>query len=340
MVRAAGNKKNVLITGATGFIGGFLLEELIQSGHTCRCLVRQPEKMKPQMAHPRIEIHPGDITQPDTLCSLAENVDAVFHLAAAGHVSAVSARESRRYFEVNEQGTRNLMEECGRAGVTRFIHFSSTAAMGRIKAPMIDEHFICQPETPYQKSKYAAEKTVFKSAEEYGMEAVVLRPCLVYGPGNCMEFLRVCRLIQKGMFPRIGGGRNLTPIVHVMDVVQAAANSLDNGRPGSVYLIASRTSPPLAAIRNTIAGAIGHRGPYIYLPFWLVFSGAYVLEIASRFTHRPPPVSRKNVLSVVTDRVFDISLARRDLGYEPQVDLCSGITETVAHFREMGWVGT
>ena len=167
------------------------------------------------------------------------------------------------------------MEACGRDGVKRFIHFSSTAAMGLIKLSVIAETVPCQPKTLYQKSKYESEIAAFETGKKFGMEVIVLRPCMVYGPGGKGEFLKFCRLIKKGIFPRIGLGKNLTPIVHVFDVVQAAVNALDKGRAEELYLIASETSPRLADIFDAITEALKIRRIYFYVPLWVAYCIAF-----------------------------------------------------------------
>ena len=123
-------------------------------------------------------------------------IDTVYHLAAAGHVAAVSKQAERSFFDLNVQGTKNLIKACGRNDVRRFFHFSSTAAMGLIKRPIIDETVECNPQTPYQKSKYQSELIAFETGKEQGIEVIVFRPCMVYGPGGKGEFLMFCRLIK------------------------------------------------------------------------------------------------------------------------------------------------
>ena len=104
--------------------------------------------------------------------------------------------------------------------------------MGLIKKPLVDETVACQPSTPYQMSKYESEKVVTEYSEQRQLPGVILRPCMIYGAGEAGEFLKICRLIKKGIFPKIGKGKNLTPIVHVSDVVQAAILSGEKGKPG------------------------------------------------------------------------------------------------------------
>jgi len=331
------NNMNILITGATGFIGRHLLKALIEKDHHCRCLVRKSSSVDELFDNPLIELFQGDVTKPETLKGVGKSVEVVYHLAAVGHVAAVCEDEEscKEYFKQNVEGTRSIVEACGRDSVKRFIHFSSTAAMGLIKRPVIDETVPCQPQTPYQKSKYESELAAFETGKKFGMEVIVLRPCMVYGPGGKGEFLKFCRLIKKGIFPRIGLGKNLTPIVHVSDVVQAAVNALDKGMAGEVYLIASETSPPLANIYGAITNALEVKRVYFYVPLSVAYVIAFILEIVASLSNKSPLVSRKNIMSTVTDRLFSISKAQHNLNYTPSSRIYAGISETVDWYRRV-----
>lgn len=329
---------NILITGATGFIGRHLLQRLIEEGHHCRCLARSFANVDSLFGHLQVELFEGDVTKPETLKDVGKGIDTAYHLAAAGHVASVSEQDYRAFFNLNVNGTRNIADACGKSGVRRFVHFSSTAAMGLIKLPKIDETVSCQPQTPYQKSKYQSELAALETGKKFGMEVIVFRPCMVYGPGGKGEFLKFCKLVRKGLFLRVGLGRNLTPIVHVSDVVQAAANALDRGRAGEVYLIASNTSPPLSDIFRYITSALKIKRVYYYVPFRFAYCVAFLLERLAAVSGKTPVASRKNIVSTITDRIFSISKAQRELGYIPSKPLELGINETVKWFTELGLV--
>ena len=225
----------VLVTGGTGFVGAHLVTTLLQRGDSCRLLVRDREKAARHFLE-EVDLVEGDLTAPSTLTGLAEGITHVVHLAAQGHVSAVSEQAYRDFYEVNVQGTINLMEACLGAGIKRFIHFSSTAAMGLLhKEGPVSELDTPVPVTPYQRSKLESEKAALRTGNELDIPIVILRPCMVYGKGGGDgEFFKIARLMRRGLFPKVGRGRNLTPLVHVQDVVQAAVAALERGREGEI----------------------------------------------------------------------------------------------------------
>jgi nucleoside-diphosphate-sugar epimerase len=321
---------NVLVTGATGFVGSHLVRTLGQRGDRCRCLMRPTSDRAKLDGIPNLEFVEGDITEPDTLEGIAEGCQLVYHLSAEGHVSAISEEAFQRFVRVNVEGTRNLLEECARRrSIERFVHFSSTAAMGLVRKPEVDEGDEPQPRTPYQRSKLESERAALAFADDGRVPVLVLRPCMIYGVGGRGEFGKWVRLMRKGIFPRVGLGRNLTPLVHVYDVVQAALLAGESGRPGETYLVASARSFPLAEIRRLILDACGVRRPYWYVPTPLMYAGAWMLERLAALRGTAPVVTVRNIANTVYDRVFSIGKARSELGYEPNIRIEDGIPETV-----------
>lgn len=326
-----------LITGATGFVGSRLVPALLESGVACRCLVRSEERAAALPSHPLVTHVVGDITAPATLAGVADGCDVVFHLAAEGHVSAQSEEAFRRFMAVNVAGTEALIRSAAASGsVERFVHFSSTAAMGLIMKPLVTEEDEPRPLTPYQKSKHRSELTALEVGRETGVPVVVMRPCMIYGIGGTGEFRKMSRLMRRGRFPKVGRGRNLTPIVHVDDVVQAAVKAGERGVAYETYLIASARSPELDELRAWIMEGWDESAFYPYVPVWFMMLAAWKLELLGRITGKAPMATRRNIANTVYDREFSIEKARRDLGYEPAVDLHDGCVETVRWFKEQG----
>jgi nucleoside-diphosphate-sugar epimerase len=325
----------VLITGGTGFIGSHLVTVLVQRGIRCRLLVRDRKRAGQQVSD-EIELFQGDITNPTSLSGLVKGITHVVHLAAMGHVSALSEKAYQDFFQVNVQGTINLIEACRGEKIRRFVHISSTAAMGLIqKESLVNEIDKPVPVTPYQRSTLESERAALKKGNELKIPVVILRPCMVYGKGNDNgEFFKIAELMRKGFFPKVGRGSNLTPLVHVQDVVQAAIAALEQGKDREIYIIASKVSLPMDELRDLIMKAWGKNAFYPYIPARLMFAISAMIELYARMRGNVPIVTRYNIANTVWDREFSIEKAYRELGYEPSVDFASGIDETVSWYRE------
>lgn len=325
----------ILVTGGGGFIGQHLCRALLDGGHFLRVLTRDAGRLG--LLADRVAVFEGDITEPGSLEGVEDNVDAVVHLAALGHVSAISDEAFRAFVRVNVEGTRNLLQRFVGTGIRRFVHVSSTAAMGLIRRPLVSEADAPEPATPYQRSKLDSERAALAFHAEHGLPVCVVRPCMVYGIGGEGEFLKHVRLMKRGIFPRVGFGKNLTPLVHVRDVVQGLLGALERGRSGETYLLCGEDSVELAEMRRLVLRALGVRWrPYPYVPAWAMRLAASAVEAAAARTGTTPVVTRRNIENTIYDRRFDISKARRELGYAPQVSPAEGIAETVDWFVRTG----
>jgi nucleoside-diphosphate-sugar epimerase len=329
--------KQALIFGGTGFIGRHLVKSLATQGVYCRVVIHKqaPGELSDL---PLVEYITADISQPESLTGLAQDVDTVYNLCGTGHVTALSEQAYQKFYQVNVTGVKNLAESCANYPIERFIHFSSTAAVGPICSQAIDESVTPHPITPYQRSKYQGELILAQIHAATGLPAVILRPCMVYGPGGKGEFLKLCRLMGKGLFPRAGLGDNLTPIVYVDDVVSGAILAGKHGRPGEIYFVASERSPEMALLQQLVTKAMGVWRPYWYTPLWLLFAGAALLEAHARWRKRVPLVTPINIRSTINSRVFRIDKAQRELGYTPKMPLEEGIARTVRWYQDQGYL--
>lgn len=325
----------VLVTGATGFVGGHMVPALIEKGYDVECLVRSEDKAKQLKSKFKVETVIGDVTKPETLKGISDGIDYVVHLAAMGHVSAVTEEAFKQFTGINEGGTRNLIDEfrCSKS-LKKFVHFSSTAAMGPIGLPILNEESVPNPVTPYQKSKQRSEQIIFDSFHEFGFPGVVVRPCMIYGVGGYGEFYKFCKLMKKGVFPKVGLGKNLTPLVHVDDVVSGAILAMEKGRDGQAYILASDSSIEMDELRRLIMKTIGKWAPYIYVPAPIALCGAKSVEVISTWLGKEPIVTYRNIKSTVVDRTFDITKAKQELGFNPRILFENGISTTIGWFKE------
>lgn len=328
---------NYLITGATGFIGPWLVKRLISEGHSCRCLVRSRVKAEALSGIPRIEIIEGDITDEDSLKDIAVNMDGLFHLATLGHTHNYKVSPAM-FADVNVKGTKNIMNEAVRAGVKKIAHCSSVAAMGICNDVPAREETKCNPHHPYGLSKLGAEEVVHELCMDMKLPAVIIRFSMVYGPGDWRDILRITRLVKRRIIPRIGNRLKLTPLIHVDDAVDGLLLAMEKGKQGETYLITNKNSEPFDKILKIIQETLNISCITVPVPEWAALTAASGIESLCNLFGKPPLVTRKNIESTLADRVFSIEKAQRDLGFNPSVDPERGLRDTVQWYRENGWV--
>jgi nucleoside-diphosphate-sugar epimerase len=239
----------VLVTGASGFLGGATCRELVARGHEVHALVRRPGS-EPRGTTPAI----ADLTDEEALRAALAAVapDAVIHLAA----EIASQRDVKRIREVNVEGTRRLLEACRAAGSPRFV-FASTVVTGEAGGHLLTEERPLPVETAYGVSKQEGERLVAES----GLPSVVIRPGHVYGPGGWYAEEIVPMLRRPGRFAVVGRGDNWWDVVHVDDVAHAIVSALERAPDGSLYHVADDEPIRLYDFLALTAKELGRRPP-------------------------------------------------------------------------------
>ena len=246
----------VLVTGASGFIGRATCEELGRRGHEVVALVRRAGSEPPGT---RALV--GDMTDAASLQEAvpSQNAEAVVHLAA----EIASQRDARKIREVNVEGTRRLLEACMADGAPRFV-LASTVVTGEAHGELLEPDNPLPVETPYGRSKQEAEKIV----RESGLDAVVVRPSHVYGPGGWYAEELVKRLRQPGRFAVVGQGDNWWDVVRVEDVATALADAAERAPAGAVYHVVDDDPITFYDFVALTARELGV-GPPRRIPVWL-----------------------------------------------------------------------
>lgn len=324
----------VLVTGATGFIGSHLVKRLVKDGHHVRCLVREKSDLTKLKKLTNTEFFFGDVTKKQSFKKITENIDVIYHLAALRGHDPPSKKAFRRFRLVNVEGTRNILDECIGENIKRFIYISSTAVVGLVKVEKIDESTNPEPYTPYQVSKFEAEKLVKKYMQSYGIPAIIIRPSQIYGPGFKGDFLKMAKVISKHFFPKIGRGKNLSPALYIDDLFDTLASLTDKGNIGNTYIISSERSYTMDEIVETLKKEVGKRCAYIYIPKWLALLGSYIIEKIYLISGKEPIVTLRNIQSLTTDKVFCIEKAKRDLLFQQKTSLDEGLKKTVQYFKD------
>ncbi|MFH0880859.1 MAG: NAD-dependent epimerase/dehydratase family protein [Lentisphaerota bacterium] len=334
----------VLVTGAAGFMGSHLVDSLSADGIPVRALIL-PGSDVSNLEASRAEIITGDIRDPACLGTAMRDVAVVYHLAAIPrHDANICDVE---YHAVNVEGTRNILESAAGAGVRRVVFTGTIEAVGLSRdGRPLTEDTPQEPRNIYGRTKLEAENLVRAFNLRQGVETVVVRPPMTYGPREMLLLTRIFKLIQKGFYPLVGSGQALAEFCYVKNQVRGIRLAAERGRPGEVYFISDERPYAFEEIIDAIAAEMGVRLWKPHIPVPLARAMGLTLELLAKVlrfypfiipqTGRPP-FSRKSVAWLSESRLFvDISKARRELGYAPPYDLRQGIRETVKWYREHG----
>jgi nucleoside-diphosphate-sugar epimerase len=321
-----------LVTGAGGFTGSHLVEHLARSGHQVRALVRPGTDPTPPAGVP-VEYIEADLGDGTPLDAATRGADVVVHAAAVYRREGIPRELFRR---VNVEGTRRLLEAAKRAGVRRFIHVSTVGVQGNITDPPATESAPYAPGDHYQASKRDAEILALDFFRSEGLPGTVVRPTGIYGPGD-LRFLKLFRAIARGTFVMLGRGHTLYQLCYVDDLVRGIVLAAErDAAVGEVFTIGGAEYLPIRELVARIAQTLGRPVPRLRMPVAPVRAAAFLCEAACRPLGVEPPIYRRRVDFFTKHRAFDISKARRLLGYEPRVPLDDGLRRTADWYRARG----
>ena len=316
-----------LVTGGGGFLGFAIVQRLAARGDDVRSFSRNEHQRLHSLD---VETLQGDLADADAVCAAASGCDAVFHVAAIAGVGG----GYQRYYRTNVQGTQNVIDACLRHEVTRLIFTSSPSVVfdGQDQEN-IDEsapypsRFLAH----YPRTKAMAEQLVM-GANGPRLATVSLRPHLIWGPGDNHLVPRIVSRAKAGRLRLVGSGDNLVDSVYIDNAADAhllAADRLGPQSPaaGKAYFITNGQPIPIGRLINRILAAAGLEpvtrtiSPKAAYVIGAVLETAYrILGLASE-----PPMTRFVARQLATAHWFDITAARRDLGYEPTVSIDEGM---------------
>ena len=325
----------VLVTGGTGFTGTALVRRLIDAGHDVVALDNKPGLACDALRSMGAQVHIGSVTDHAAVSACMDGVEFVFHLAAA--FRELNVPESL-YDEVNVQGTRNVIAAAHRAGVRKFVYCSTCGVHGNVENPPANEDAPIAPADYYQRTKYLAEPIVLEY-QATGMATVILRPAAIYGPGDPERFLMIFRRVARGSFPMFGGGRTTYHPLYVENLVDAFMLCMPPGRgDGRAYLIADEHYYSIEDIVRAVGRALDIPVKVRHFPVMPLVIAGHVVEKVCRPFHIAPPIFPRRVDWYRQNRAFDISRAKRELGYVPRVGLDEGLRRTAAWYLENGYI--
>ena len=324
----------VLVTGATGFTGGHLARALAARGYDVAALVRDESRAEP-LARAGISLVQGDLRDRAALVRAAAGAQVVYHIAAIYRQAGLRDDE---YRAVNAGAVATLIEAAGAAGVSRVVHCSTVGVHGDIASPPAGADAPLRPGDIYQVTKLEGERVARRAAETAGIDLVIARPTGIYGPGD-RRLLKLFRGVARRRFVVLGSGRIFYHLTFIDDLVEGFRLCGEvRQAAGRTYILAGGEVTTLNELVSLIAEVAGVEPPRLHLPVWPFWLAGAACETVCAPLGIEPPIYRRRVDFFTKSRAFDISRARAELGYAPQVPLREGIERTLAWYREAGWL--
>ena len=308
----------VLVTGANGFVGRPLCASLVERGITLRSVVRDPSD--PVAGTPLVV---GDLGEVDWNNKL-DGVDTIIHLAARVHIMSDSASNPiTEYRSVNVDATVRLAEAAVRAGVRRFLYLSSIKVNGeKTLSQPFSVHDTPAPADPYSKSKWEAELALWQIAESTGLEVVVIRPPLVYGPYIKANFMNLLRLLSKGLPLPLASVDNSRSMIYVGNLIDAIICCVESANAaGNTFLVSDGEALSTPALIRELSRLLG-------IPSRVVHCPPSILKLVGRLS------GKANIVERLTESlVVDNSHVQDTLGWLPPYTVAQGLMATVDWYR-------
>ena len=330
--------KKILITGASGFIGRFLVEDCLKRGYEVYATVRKTSKID-HLKHLDVRFIVVDLSHIDSLVSTLKDLpkmDFIIHNAGL-----TKAFEQQDYISTNVTLTKNLVEALKKSDrvPTKLLYVSSLAAYGPGNPDSIEpvtNESIPQPVTSYGTSKLAAERFVMKQEQ---IPWIVVRPTAVYGPGE-RDIFEAIKLMNARFDFRVGSiPQNLT-FVYVKDLVRAKLDLLESDVVRKAYFVSDGNIYSKKHMGRYVSKALNKKILSITIPMPLVKVVAFITEKYSRWITKKAPALNIEKIAELTARNWncDIKPLQQDIGYMAKYDLEDGIRETITWYKENKWI--
>lgn len=330
--------QEILLTGATGFIGQNLAKALVDEGNSIRCLVRKSSDIT-FLHELGADLAFGDVSDAESVRKAIKDIDIVYHLAAIrGEQSCI---DYETYRLVNVEGTKNLLDASKDENIYKFIYCSSIGVIGWKARPPMDENTPCRPSGKYHMTKLEAEKLVQGYYDNKGLNTTIVRPVITYGNDKSGFILNLAKLIKAGRFRIMGNGNNYVHLVSIENLISgfklAKEKPISKGR---TYIIADESPITINDLTSIIAGSMNAKLPTFKVPLALAKVAGMGCESAYRLIRLggEPIVTLAKVDLLSKNRFYSISRAKEELGFLPSVKTADGVEDTIRLYMTNGWL--
>jgi len=325
---------HILLTGATGAVGPIVVHALHDAGYSIRTLSIDPPPagIWPDDAEALI----GDVTDPVTVQSAMNGMDAVVHMAALLHILNPPPEMREKYEKVNVGGTATIVDAAIKMGIKRVVLFSTIAVYGSSEGRVLNEKSPTRPDTFYAQTKFAAEKIVLNSMSYDGQPlGTVLRLGAVYGPRIKGNYERLTQALSHRRFIPIGNGLNRRTLIYDKDVGRAVVQVVSHpAAAGKLFNVTDGKFHTLNEIIESICNALGRTTPRFSLPVGPTRMLAGLVGAAANMIGLKSPVTQETVDKYTEDIAVDGNLFQKEIGFIPQYDLNAGWTATIRGMRK------
>jgi len=326
--------KNVLITGATGFIGRHIVKANLKKGNRVRALVLPKDEGGVWLKEQGVDIVSGDIRNYEAVRGAVDRVDIIFHTAAV--VTDWAPR--KMFWDITVGGAENICRAAVEAQVSRLVDISTCDVLGTDESKVMDENMPLQYwGEPYADSKIDAEKIMRKYHEKYGLPLTMVYPLWVYGEGDqtFVPLLADAIMKREALFWREGAIVWPTYIDNLIDLLMLISE--DERAVGNGYLVHDGESTTLEEFCEGIAEALSVPPPKIHIPYWSAMAAARVMEVLWKLFHiqTRPLLTTYTVTNLGSRFRFSIEKAERELGWKPRITYREGFQKTMKWLKTL-----
>lgn len=322
------------LTGATGFVGSWVAEKLVEKGETVTCLIRKTSNLR-WLKHLPVKYHNGSLLDLGSLKDGISDADYVLH--CGGVTKALKIDE---YYRGNVQATQNLLRAAEEVNpnIKKFVHISSQAAVGpSTSITPVDETRGCHPLTDYGKSKLETEQVVHQFFDK--LPITILRPPTVYGPRDT-DVLEAFRNVKYGINLKIGKIEQYVSMIHVFDLAEGIIHTAESKKGiGETYFICDDQTYSWSQIIGEIKSLMGRKPLNLSVPYSVAYGIASFIELVARMRGKPTILDRQKMKEIREQYWMASNVKMKtELGFSPKISLEDGLRITLEWYRENNWI--